>query len=111
MTEGGIGSKEVWRADLPAIAAKVNHLIKLVAGEVHIHRSRDCRSASRRTAGPRTAHPAGLDDAWEAEQLAVFTQGGRRCAWLITTRLPSFLPSRSIGMRVDQTSRQQDGGG
>jgi hypothetical protein len=48
-----------------------------------------------------------LDDVWEAAQLAPFTEGGRQCARLVTTRVPDLLAGQAITVRVDQMSDEQ----
>ena len=48
-----------------------------------------------------------LDDVWEPEQLAPFTVGGKKCARLVTTRVPELLAGRGIAVRVDQMSAEQ----
>ena len=78
-----------------AVAAKVNDVIKLVAGEDATFT--DPQLAGRRLgslldAGPRRLLV--LDDVWEPEQLAPFTEGGKRCARLVTTRVPELLAGR-----------------
>ena len=91
-----------------AIAAKVNDVIKLVAGEDATFT--DPQLAGRRLgslldAGPRRLLV--LDDVWEPEQLAPFTEGGKRCARLVTTRVPELLAGRGVAVRVDQMSPEQ----
>ena len=56
-------------------------------------------------AGPRRLLV--LDDVWDAEQLAPFTQGGMECARLVTTRVPELLAGRGTAVRVDQMSPEQ----
>ena len=48
-----------------------------------------------------------LDDVWEPEQLAPFTEGGKECARLVTTRVPELLAGRGTAVRVDQMSPEQ----
>jgi hypothetical protein len=43
---------------------------------------------------------------WAPEQLAPFVEGGKRCARLITTRVPE-LAGRGTAVRVDQMSPEQ----
>jgi hypothetical protein len=57
------------------------------------------------TSGPRQLLV--LDDVWEAAHLAPFTQGGQRCARLVTTRVPGLLAARSVTVSVDQMSPEQ----
>lgn len=80
-----------------AIAAKVNDVIRLVAGEEAAFA--DPQLAGRRlgallNAGPRKLLV--LDDVWETEQLAPFIEGGRACARLVTTRAPELLAGRAL---------------
>ena len=91
-----------------AIAAKVNDVIKLVAGEDATFT--DPQLAGQQLgalldAGPRRLLV--LDDVWEPEQLAPFTEGGKRCARLVTTRVPELLAGRGAAVRVDQMSPEQ----
>lgn len=91
-----------------AVAAKVNDVIKLVTGEDATFT--DPQLAGERlgallNAGPRRLLV--LDDVWEAEQLAPFTGGGKRCARLVTTRVPELLAGRGTAVRVDQMSLMQ----
>lgn len=48
-----------------------------------------------------------IDDIWEAEQLAPFLIGGRRCVRLVTTRRPESLPRGARRVRVDAMSEDQ----
>lgn len=94
--------------DAAALAAKVNDVIRLVAGE-------DAGFVDPQLAGQRlSAHlDAGprklliLDDVWDEEQLAPFIDGGERCARLITTRVPALLAGRGLPVLVDQMSEGQ----
>jgi WD40 repeat protein len=91
-----------------AVAAKVDDVIKLVAGEDATFTDPDLagrRLGSLLDAGPRRLLV--LDDVWEPDQLAPFTEGGRRCARLVTTRVPGLLPGRALGVLVDQMSAEQ----
>ena len=91
-----------------AIAAKVNDVIKSVAGEEATFT--DPELAGRRLGALLNAGPRRLlviDDVWEAEQLAPFTAAGRRCARLVTTRAPGLLAGRDTAVRVDQMSSGQ----
>ena len=91
-----------------AVAAKVNDVIKLVAAE-------DATFTDPQLAGARLGALLGtgprrllvLDDVWEAEQLAPFAGGGKRCARLVTTRVPQLLAGQSVAVRVDQMSPEQ----
>ena len=42
-----------------------------------------------------------------AEQLAPFAEGGKRCARLVTTRMPELLAGRGVAVPVDQMSPEQ----
>jgi WD40 repeat protein len=91
-----------------AIAAKVNDVIKDVAYEEATFT--DPQLAGRRLgslldAGPRRLIV--LDDVWTPEQLVPFVEGGKRCARLVTTRVPELLAGRGVRVRVDQMSPEQ----
>ena len=91
-----------------AIAAKVNDVIKLVAGENATFT--DPQLAGARLGSLLDAGPPALlviDDVWEPEQLTPFLIGGKRCARLVTTRVPELLTGRSTAVRVDQMSPEQ----
>ena len=91
-----------------AVAAKVNDVIRLVAGEDATFTDPQLagqRLGSLLDAGPRRLLV--LDDVWEPEQLAPFTEGGKRCARLVTTRVPELLAGRGTAVRVDQMSPEQ----
>ena len=91
-----------------AVAAKVNDVIKLVAGEDATFT--DPELAGRRLGSLLDAGPPKLlvlDDVWEPEQLAPFSEGGKRCARLVTTRVPELLTARGVAVRVDQMSQEQ----
>ncbi len=91
-----------------AIAAKVNDVIKLVTGQDASFTDpllAGQHLGSVLDAGPRRLLV--LDDVWEAEQLAPFTQGGRQCARLVTTRVPELLAGRGPAVLVDQMSDVQ----
>ena len=91
-----------------AVAAKVNDVIKLVGNEAATFTDPELagrRLGSLLDTGPRRLLV--LDDVWEAEQLAPFAEGGRRCVRLVTTRMPSLLTGRGEAVRVDQMSPEQ----
>ena len=91
-----------------AISAKVNDVIKLVAGEDATFTDPELagrRLGSLLDAGPRRLLV--LDDVWEPEQLTPFAEGGKRCARLITTRVPELLTGQSMAVQVDQMSPEQ----
>jgi hypothetical protein len=90
-----------------AIAAKVNDVIKFVAGEDVTFTDPELagrRLGSLLDVGPRRLLI--LDDLWEPEQLAPFVEGGRRCARLVTTRALGLLVGRGTAVQVDQMSRE-----
>ena len=94
--------------DAEAIAARVNDVIKLVTGEdATFTNPQDAgqRLGSLLDAGPRRLLV--LDDLWEPEQLAPFTEGGKACARLVTTRVPELLAGRATAVRVDEMSPEQ----
>jgi hypothetical protein len=71
-----------------AVAAKVNDVIKLLAGEDATFTDPELagrKLGSLLDSGPRSLLV--LDDVWEPEQLAPFAEGGRGCARLVTTRV------------------------
>ena len=91
-----------------AVATKVNDVIRLITGQEAAFA--DPQLAGRRLgslldAGPRTLLV--LDDVWEPEQLAPFTEGGKQCARLVTTRVPELLAGRGTAVWVDQMSPEQ----
>jgi WD40 repeat protein len=91
-----------------AVAAKVNEMIKAVAGEAATFTDPDLagtRLGALLDAGPRRLLV--VDDVWEAGQLAPFTAGGRSCARLVTTRVPGLLGGEAVAVRVDQMSAEQ----
>ena len=91
-----------------AVAAKVNEVIKAVAGEGATFTDPDLagiRLGALLDAGPRRLLV--VDDVWEAGQLAPFTAGGRNCARLVTTRVPGLLGGEAAAIRVDQMSAEQ----
>jgi WD40 repeat protein len=91
-----------------AVAAKVNDVIKFIFDE-------DAAFTDPLLAGARLGSLLNdgsrrllvLDDVWEADQLAPFTQGGAKCARLVTTRVPELLAGRGAAVRVDQMSDEQ----
>jgi WD40 repeat protein len=91
-----------------AVAAKVNDVIRLVFdvdAAFADPQLAGARLGSLLDAGPRRLLV--LDDVWAAEQLAPFTEGGRGCARLVTTRVPELLAGRGTAVRVDQMTREQ----
>ena len=91
-----------------AVAAKVNDVIMLVAGEDAAFTDPELagqRLGALLEVGPRRLLV--LDDVWEPGQLAPFIDGGRRCARLVTTRVHELLDGRGTAVRVDQMSVQQ----
>ncbi len=91
-----------------AVAAKVNDVIKAVAGEEATFTDPDLagsRLGALLDAGPRRLLL--VDDVWEAGQLAPFAVGGRNCARLVTTRVPGLLGGEAVAVRVDQMSAEQ----
>ena len=91
-----------------AVAAKVNDVIRLMAGEVATYT--DPETAGQRLASLLDSGPPRLlvlDDVGTPEQLAPFLQGGERCARLVTTREPDLLPGRRRPVLVDRMSPEQ----
>lgn len=94
--------------DAAAIAAKVNEVIWLIAGEEAAFTDPGLaghRLGSLLETGPRRLLV--LDDVWEHGQLAPFTQGGKACSRLVTTRIPSLVDEDAVSVRVDQMSLEQ----
>lgn len=92
----------------PTIAAKVNDVIRLVTGLDANFTDPELagqRLGSLLDAGPRRLLV--VDDVWEPGQLAPLATGGRRCARLVTTRVPGLLTGAGAAVRVDQMSREQ----
>jgi hypothetical protein len=90
------------------VADRVNDVIRLVTGEAATFT--DPQLAGRRLgslldAGPRRLLV--LDDVWAPEQMAPFAEGGKRCARLVTTRVPNLVAGRGVAVRVDQMSPEQ----
>jgi hypothetical protein len=91
-----------------AVAAKVNDVIKLVTGTDATFTDPQLAGQSLGAlldAGPRRLLV--LDDVWEPEQLAPFTEGGKKCALLVTTRVPGLLTGRGPAVPVDQMTGEQ----
>ena len=91
-----------------AMASKINDVIKLISGEEATFA--DPEIAGNRLGvllenGPRRLLV--VDDVWDPEQLAPFASFGRRCALLVTTRVPSLLGGRTQAVLVDQMSGEQ----
>ena len=90
------------------LATKVNDLIKQVANENATYS--DPEAAGQRLGTLMDTGPRRLlivDDVWKPEQLAPFTDGGRRCVRLVTTRMPSLLTGRGVAVQIDQMSPPQ----
>ena len=91
-----------------AVAAKVNEVIRLVFdvdAAFADPQLAGARLGSLLDGGPRRLLV--LDDVWDAEQLAPFMVGGKKCARLVTTRVPELLDGRGIGVQVDQMTEEQ----
>ena len=91
-----------------AVAAKVNDVIKLVAGEEATFTDPELaggRLGALLDTGPRRLLV--VDDVWEQQQLAPFSAGGRQCGRLVTTRVPRLLAGQDVAVRVDQMSAEQ----
>ena len=92
-----------------AVAAKVNEVIRLVFdvdAAFADPQLAGARLGSLLDGGPRRLLV--LDDVWDAEQqLAPFTMGGKKCARLVTTRVPELLVGRGTAVRVDQMTEEQ----
>jgi hypothetical protein len=90
------------------IVAKVNDVIKWVTGESASYTDPEVAGrnlGSLLDAGPRRLLV--LDDVWSREQLSPFTEGGRQCARLVTTRVLGLVADWDMPVRVDQMSPSQ----
>ncbi len=79
-----------------SIASKVNQVIYLITGDTTTFD--DPELAGARLGGLLDQRPRillVLDDIWEREQLDPFLRGGSRCVRLVTTRVPTILPTGS----------------
>ncbi|MFE3377466.1 NB-ARC domain-containing protein [Streptomyces anulatus] len=91
-----------------AIAAKVAEVTRFITGDTTEFDDPDLAGAHLgRLLDQRGRTLLVLDDVWEADQLAPFLRGGRRCVRLVTTRNAALLPSDAQGIRVDQMSHDQ----
>ncbi|MFC7534521.1 NB-ARC domain-containing protein [Actinoplanes sp. GCM10030250] len=92
-----------------AIAARINDLMKLMAPD-RAQVFTDARQAGAYLGSLLDEKPRRLlilDDVWFTSQLTPFVTGGRRCARLVTTRIPSLLGADSIPVEVDRVSAEQ----
>jgi hypothetical protein len=91
-----------------AIISKVNDLVRVVAGASP---GIDDLELAAQYLGRVLDHRGRLllviDDVWTADQLEPFLVGGRRCTRLVTTRVPSALPSSAAAVAVDEMSPTQ----
>ncbi|MFM9499711.1 NB-ARC domain-containing protein, partial [Streptomyces galilaeus] len=91
-----------------AVAAKVVEVTRFITGDTTEFDDPDLAGAHLgRLLDQRPRTLLVLDDLWEAEQLAPFLKGGRRCVRLVTTRNPDLLPPSTQRIPVDQMSRDQ----
>ncbi|WP_314176100.1 WD40 domain-containing protein [Streptomyces winkii] len=91
-----------------AVAAKVNEVARLITGDTATFE--DPRLAGRHLGRLLSRRPPTLlviDDVWHAEQLRPFLYGGRHCARIATTRVPSSLPGDALRVRVDRMTSGQ----
>ena len=91
-----------------AISAKVNVLIKSVAGEDATFTDPELagrRLGSLLDAGPRMLLI--LDNVWDPEQLGPFTIGGSKCARLVLTRVPDLLAGHRSTVQVAEMPPEQ----
>ncbi|HEV7628980.1 MAG TPA: NB-ARC domain-containing protein, partial [Streptomyces sp.] len=91
-----------------AIAAKVNEVVRLVTGDTATFE--DPQLAGQHLGRLLSRQPATLlviDDVWQAEQLQPFLHGGKHCARLATTRIPSSLPGDAVRILVDRMTSGQ----
>ncbi|MFF3691471.1 NB-ARC domain-containing protein [Streptomyces sp. NPDC002187] len=91
-----------------AVAAKVVEVTRFITGDTTEFDDPDLAGAHLgRLLDKRPRTLLVLDDVWEAEQLAPFLTGGRRCIRLVTTRNPDLLPPGAQRIPVDQMSHDQ----
>jgi WD40 repeat protein len=91
-----------------AVAAKVNEVACLVTGDTTTFE--DPQLAGRHLGRLLSRRPPTLlviDDVWDPAQLRPFLHGGRHCARLVTTRVPSSLPEDAIRVRIDRMTPRQ----
>src|SRR5215470_12811106 len=91
-----------------AVAAKVNDVIKLVAGENATFTDPELagqRLGALLESGPRRLLV--LDDVWWPDQLSPFVDNGHRCVRLVTTRVLGLLAGHGTTVKVDQMSPEQ----
>lgn len=79
----------------------VGDLITTLSGEPHGFARQDAAVARLRELLAERTLLFVIDDVWDAEHLKPFTQGGPRCARLITTRVLDALPARVTKINVD----------
>jgi WD40 repeat protein len=87
-----------------AVAAKVSEVIRGL-GEDATFTDPDLagsRLGALLNSGPRKLLV--IDDVWDNDQLTPFVISGRRCARLVTTRVPWLLDGRGAAVHVDQMS-------
>jgi len=92
-----------------AIVLKVNDLISRLDPERAVAFT-DPQQAGEHLAALLAMGPPRLlvlDDVWYPEQLSAFPVGGRRCARLVTTRIPSLVTGEGVSVRVDQVTLEQ----
>ncbi|WP_229068394.1 NB-ARC domain-containing protein [Actinoplanes sp. DH11] len=93
-----------------AIAAKVGDVIHLITGDRPDLTDPDLAGAHlSRLLDERPRLLLVIDDVWEADQVAPFLVGGRRCVRLVTTRIPATLSDAhdAVLVPVDQMSPDQ----
>ena len=91
-----------------AIAAKVDDLIRLIAGVDTVFIEPGL--AGQKLGFLLDVAPSRLlilDDVWWPEQLAPFAWRGRQCARLVTTRAPELLARRGPAVLVDRMSLEE----
>ncbi|MFI5791638.1 NB-ARC domain-containing protein [Streptomyces sp. NPDC051640] len=91
-----------------AIAAKVAEATRFITGDTTEFDDPDLAGAHLgRLLDQRPRTLLVLDDVWEADQLAPFLMGARRCVRLVTTRNAALLPTNAQSIQVDQMSHDQ----
>ena len=86
-----------------AVAAKIGDVVTMISGEKTAFPDPVAAGIGLRAllkTGPRRLLV--LDDVWQEEQLAPFTRCGKRCALLVTTRIPGLLNQADVAVKVNQ---------
>jgi WD40 repeat protein len=91
-----------------AVAARVNEVVELITGSRPQFTDPDSAGDNLgRVLGERLRTLLVVDDVWGHDQLSPFLRGGRRCARLVTTRVPSALPEGAERIAIGGMSATQ----